>query len=173
MCSHEEGIMAIEQIPIDQNVVTVTSLAKLDVYNNSQLNSTINKSEAEQELGEKQDTLSVAAQAQLLRESQKAEQQAEQLAEQRALLTPDAERQEKEEVEQVLEVINQLIPLKNTNLIFEFDDISDPPIVKVVDKNTDEVIREIPPKRIREIAQAFNDMADSISKTGALFNSEV
>ncbi|MBU2892952.1 flagellar protein FlaG [Colwellia sp. D2M02] len=83
------------------------------------------------------------------------------------------EVEEKEELEKSLEIINQFIPLKNTNLIFEFDDLSDPPIVKVVDKDTDEVIREIPPKNIREISKALNDMADSINRTGALFNSEV
>lgn len=83
------------------------------------------------------------------------------------------EVEDKAELEKSLEIINQFIPLKNTNLIFEFDDLSDPPIVKVVDKDTDEVIREIPPKNIREISKALNDMADSISKSGALFNSEV
>jgi flagellar protein FlaG len=78
-----------------------------------------------------------------------------------------------EDVQQTLGLINQLIPLKNTNLIFEFDDISEPPIIKVVDKSNDEVIREIPPQDLQKIADALNQMADNLSNTGALFNSKV
>ncbi len=167
--------MAIEQIPIDQNSAIRASINNDDtaVDFNSSVESnkvTFNKaisSETEgfMPLNENKDK-SISVKSQSLQEEKRLEQKA--LADEEK----DSE-QSKEEVEQVLEVINQFIPLKNTNLIFEFDDISDPPIVKVVDKNTEEVIREIPPKNIRKIAQAFNDMADSISKSGALFNSEV
>lgn len=167
--------MAIEQIPIDQNSAIRASINNADTA--VDLNSSIesnkvafkkvisSETEGFMPLNENKDE-SISEKSQSLTEEKKLEQKA--LAEEQK-----ASEQSKEEIEQVLEVINQFIPLKNTNLIFEFDDISDPPIVKVVDKNTEEIIREIPPKNIRKIAQAFNDMADSISKTGALFNSEV
>lgn len=167
--------MAIEQIPIDQNSAFRASInnadTKVDINSSVEINKVAfnkaisSETEGFMPLNESKDK-SILEKSQLLNEEKRLEQKA----------LADEEKnseQSKEEVEQVLEVINQFIPLKNTNLIFEFDDISDPPIVKVVDKNTEEIIREIPPKNIRKIAQAFNDMADSISKTGALFKSEV
>jgi len=81
--------------------------------------------------------------------------------------------EDKQGVEDTLGIINQLIPLKNTNLIFEFDDITEPPIIKVVDKDSDEVIREIPPQELKKIAEALSQMADNISENGVLFNSKV
>lgn len=84
-----------------------------------------------------------------------------------------AKDEQKLEIKQAMELMNQLIPIKETNLIFEFDDIADPPIIKVVDKESDEVIREIPPKVLQEIAQALSDVTDISSGKGVLFNSEV
>ena len=51
-------------------------------------------------------------------------------------------------IEDKLQVVNNQLSLKSTSLVFEFDDISEPPIVKVIDKESGDVIREIPPKRI-------------------------
>lgn len=62
-----------------------------------------------------------------------------------------------------LKQINEQFPLKSTSLIFEFDDANDPPVVKVVDKESGDVIREIPPKELREIAQALSDIADNLN----------
>jgi flagellar protein FlaG len=79
-----------------------------------------------------------------------------------------------EAVNKAIEMINQKIMLKSTNLIFEFDDLGDPPIVKVVDKDNGEVIREIPPKEMQEIAKAMGEIADSIGNaSGILFNSKI
>ena len=54
---------------------------------------------------------------------------------------------------------------KSTSLVFEFDDANDPPIVKVVDKESGDVIREIPPQELREIAKALTEIADNINRT--------
>ncbi len=78
-----------------------------------------------------------------------------------------------DDIQESLQTINQLIPIKHTNLIFEFDDISEPPIIKVVDKESQEVIREIPPKNIQHIAKALKEMAEKLDYSGALFNSKV
>ena len=157
------GIMSVEQVPTDQAMVSLSGLKSLDA--NAE-NSLAQKNTADKRALDESTSQPIAAQAEKLLEKQQMEKVA--LAEQEK-----ESAENKEEVEQSLEVINELLPLKNTNLIFEFDDIAEPPIVKVVDKNTEEIIREIPPKNLRKITQALNDMADSITKTGALFNSEV
>ncbi|WP_334018931.1 flagellar protein FlaG [Alteromonas sp. S015] len=70
-----------------------------------------------------------------------------------------------------LEAVNEQLSLQSKNLVFEFDDINDPPIVKVVDSESGEIIREIPSKELRKIAQVLNDIADNINgKPGNVSN---
>ncbi|MFY8282063.1 flagellar protein FlaG [Pseudoalteromonas sp. SSMSWG5] len=77
------------------------------------------------------------------------------------------------EVKQNLEKLNDYIPVTSTNLIFEFDEQGDPPIIKVLDKENDEVIREIPTEEFREVAKALDEFADKLSNKGLLFNRSV
>ncbi len=63
-----------------------------------------------------------------------------------------------------LDSVNECLPMRSTSLIFEFDDANDPPVIKVVDKDSGDIIREIPPKELREIAQALNDIADNLNR---------
>lgn len=65
-----------------------------------------------------------------------------------------------------LNIVSEQLSMKSTSLIFEFDDANEPPIVKVIDKESGDVIREIPPKELREIAQALTDIADNLINTG-------
>lgn len=65
-------------------------------------------------------------------------------------------------IDDKLQVVNNQLSLKSTSLVFEFDDTSEPPIVKVIDKESGDVIREIPPKELREIAKALTDIADNM-----------
>jgi flagellar protein FlaG len=74
------------------------------------------------------------------------------------------------EVKQNLEKLNDYIPVTSTNLIFEFDELGDPPIIKVLDKENDEVIREIPTEEFREVAKALEEFADKLTNKGLLFN---
>jgi flagellar protein FlaG len=78
-----------------------------------------------------------------------------------------------ERIKKSLESLNKFIPLVNTNLVFEFDDLNDPPIIKVIDRESKELIREIPSKDLDKVAKAFDDMVDTLNKSGALFNSEI
>jgi flagellar protein FlaG len=71
-------------------------------------------------------------------------------------------------IEDKLQVVNNQLSLKSTSLVFEFDDTSEPPIVKVIDKESGDVIREIPPKELREIAKALTDIADNMSISGGV-----
>ncbi len=77
------------------------------------------------------------------------------------------------EVKGNLEKLNEYIPVTSTNLKFEFDDDGDLPIIKVLDKSNDEVIREIPTEEFREIAKALDEFADKLTNKGLLFNKTV
>lgn len=74
------------------------------------------------------------------------------------------------QIRDTLEKINKVIPIANTRLVFEFDELGDPPIIKVIDKTNNEVIREIPSQDLVKVAKAFSEMADNLSKAGALIN---
>lgn len=78
-----------------------------------------------------------------------------------------------ERIRESLESLNQFIPLVNTNLVFEFDDLNEPPIIKVIDKESKELIREIPSRDLDKVAKAFGDMVDTLNKSGALFSTEI
>jgi flagellar protein FlaG len=78
-----------------------------------------------------------------------------------------------EEVKANLEKLNQFLPIKSTNLVFEFDEAGDPPIIKVYDRESEEVIREIPTEEFREVAKALDEFADKLTNKGLLFNSTV
>lgn len=67
-------------------------------------------------------------------------------------------------IDDKLKIVNEQLSFKSTSLIFEFDDANDPPIVKVIDKESGDVIREIPPKDLREIAKALTEIADNINE---------
>lgn len=77
------------------------------------------------------------------------------------------------EVKKNLEQLNEYIPVTSTNLIFEFDELGDPPIIKVLDQKSQEVIREIPSKEFREVAKALDEFADKLSNKGLIFNKTV
>ena len=74
------------------------------------------------------------------------------------------------EVRENLEKINQFIPVTETNLSFEFDENGEPPVVKVIDSKSEEVIREIPSEEFREMAKALEEFADKVTERGVLFD---
>jgi len=83
---------------------------------------------------------------------------------------PAAVKFDNNQIRDTLEQINKVIPIANTKLIFEFDELGDPPIIKVIDKTSNELIREIPSQDLVKVAQAFSEMADNLTKAGALIN---
>lgn len=69
---------------------------------------------------------------------------------------------------------NEQLKLKSTALVFEFDEMYSPPIVKVVDKDSGEIIREIPSKELREITKALTNIADNFAESsGILLNEQL
>lgn len=43
-------------------------------------------------------------------------------------------------------------------------------MIKVIDKTSNELIREIPSQDFVKVAKAFSEMADNLTKAGALVN---
>lgn len=83
----------------------------------------------------------------------------------------EASKVDNQTIAKQLEVVNEQLSLQSKNLVFEFDDINDPPIVKVVDSESGDIIREIPAKELRELAQVLDDIADNMgSKSGKMSN---
>jgi flagellar protein FlaG len=87
------------------------------------------------------------------------------------------EKEESKEVEQqsisdVIKFLNSEMPMVKTSLIFEFDELNEPPIVKVIDKDNGETIREIPPKYLKEVSDSLQDVANSLSNSGVLFDNK-
>jgi uncharacterized FlaG/YvyC family protein len=72
-----------------------------------------------------------------------------------------------------LEKINEFIPITSTNLSFEFSDEGGSAFVRVVDKDSDEIIREIPSEEFREVAKALDELADKLVNKGVLFDKMV
>lgn len=101
-----------------------------------------------------------------------AEQKGNELISQREKQAPAAEKENLfDEIRANLEKINEFIPVQSTSLVFEFDELGEPPVVKVLDKTSNEVIREIPPREFREMAKALDEVADKLTNTkGVLFN---
>lgn len=94
----------------------------------------------------------------------------EQAEEEQATKASSAVSFDSEQIRQTLEQINKVIPIANTRLVFEFDELGDPPVIKVIDKTSNELIREIPSQDLVKVAKAFSEMADNLTKAGGLIN---
>lgn len=114
------------------------------------------------------DTLNVIAKAQSADISDNNNKQVQQ--EQQETQIASAVSFDSEQIRQTLEQINKVIPIANTRLVFEFDELGDPPVIKVIDKTSNELIREIPSQDLVKVAKAFSEMADNLTKAGGLIN---
>ncbi|WP_337881093.1 flagellar protein FlaG [Rheinheimera sp.] len=109
-----------------------------------------------------------------VRRVKEAQPEAKSEPEQKESADQDKRAKELTAVYDAVDMVNQKLMVKSTNLVFEFDGEKDPPIVKVVDKANGEIIREIPSKELREIAKALNSIADNVnSSAGVLLNEQL
>ena len=70
--------------------------------------------------------------------------------------------------------MNQSSTIRNTSLQFVFDEKGDPPIVKVIDKDNGETIRQIPSELVVKLSKALEEMADNKdSRMGFLFDNQI
>ena len=77
-------------------------------------------------------------------------------------------------VGEMVEQINKSPTIRNTTLQFVFDEKGDPPVVKVMDTESGEKIRQIPSELAVKLAKAIEEMADNQeSRAGLLFDNEI
>ena len=72
-----------------------------------------------------------------------------------------------DDVSHALKSINQAMKDRSQDLEFSIDDDSDRTIVKVVDKSTQEVIRQMPTEEALEIAKALDRLQSLLVKQSA------
>lgn len=73
---------------------------------------------------------------------------------------------DEQEVKTVVGQLNDVIRAFNTKIKFDIDEKTDQIIVKIIDAETQEVIRQIPPPELLNIAARIEEMS------GLLFNQE-
>lgn len=64
-----------------------------------------------------------------------------------------------EEIQKDLEMINEQLKSSNSSIQFSIDDKSNEIIVRIVDRDTGEVIRQIPPESIVRLRDSMRDMS--------------
>lgn len=97
--------------------------------------------------------------------SPKSEEQPEQLAQQ--VVTPD-------ELGEAVENINQFVNSQGRTLNFSVDEESGKPVVKVIDFETKEVIRQIPSEEVLTMAKAIKKLQEDLgSATGLMFDKTI
>jgi flagellar protein FlaG len=72
--------------------------------------------------------------------------------------TKDAGQASREDLAAALKKINAAMPVSAQSLEFSIDDESKDIVVKVIDQNTKEVVRQIPTKEALEIAKSLDKM---------------
>ncbi|RUO67161.1 flagellar protein FlaG [Idiomarina ramblicola] len=79
-----------------------------------------------------------------------------------------------ESVADKVEEMNQSSTIRNTSLQFVFDEKGEPPVVKVIDTDNGEMIRQIPSELVVKLSKAIDEMADNEnSRMGFLFDNQI
>jgi flagellar protein FlaG len=74
---------------------------------------------------------------------------------------------ERATLEQAVAKVSEELKTHDTNLKFEIDDSTDRVIVKVIEKDSGEVIRQFPPKEVLNLAKYFNSSKGLLLKEQA------
>jgi len=79
-----------------------------------------------------------------------------------------------ESIAGTVEKMNQSSTIRNTSLQFVFDEKGEPPVVKVIDTDNGEMIRQIPSELVVKLSKAIEEMADNEnSRMGFLFDNQI
>lgn len=65
----------------------------------------------------------------------------------------------REEVERATDKLNRLMGLINKRVRFDLHEDSDQIMVRVIDQDTEDVLKEMPPKRVLELLNSLTDIA--------------
>ena len=86
----------------------------------------------------------------------------------------DVSKSDEQSVADVVEEMNQSDAIRNTSLQFVIEERGDPPVVKVMDRDSGEMIRQIPSELVVKLSKALEEMADNKGNTsGFLFDKQV
>ncbi|ASG66290.1 hypothetical protein CEW91_09130 [Idiomarina piscisalsi] len=86
----------------------------------------------------------------------------------------DSSKVDEQSVADVVEEMNQSDAIRNTSLQFVIEERGDPPVVKVMDRDSGEMIRQIPSELVVKLSKALDEMADNKGNTsGFLFDKQV
>ncbi|WNO61825.1 flagellar protein FlaG [Rheinheimera sp. MMS21-TC3] len=78
------------------------------------------------------------------------------------------------EVEQALSIVNKAAVFEQRSLTFTMDEESGRTVVKVIDKNTDQMIRQIPSEELLRVSQDIKKLQEEMGQSlGLLVNSKV
>jgi len=78
------------------------------------------------------------------------------------------------ELEQALDVVNQAVAIEQRSLSFSIDDVSGRSVIKVVDFETDELIKQIPSEELLKVAQDIKRLQEEMGQSiGLLIDNKV
>jgi flagellar protein FlaG len=66
------------------------------------------------------------------------------------------------EVKEVVNQLNEMAAHKETNVNFSVDEDTGRIVIKIVDSETKEVVRQLPPDELLDLAESFQDMARGV-----------
>lgn len=78
------------------------------------------------------------------------------------------------ELQQAVDVVNQAVALEQRSLSFSIDDVSGRSVIKVVDFETDELIKQIPSEELLKVAQDIKRLQEEMGQSiGLLIDNKV
>lgn len=84
------------------------------------------------------------------------------------------QEQSPQAVEQALDVINRAVVIEQRSLSFSVDEASGRSVIKVVDQQTDQLIRQIPTEEVLRVAQDIKKLQEEMGQSlGLLIDRKV
>lgn len=78
------------------------------------------------------------------------------------------------ELQQAIDVVNQAVALEQRSLSFSIDDASGRSVIKVIDYETDELIKQIPSEELLKVAQDIKRLQEEMGQSiGLLIDNKV
>ncbi len=107
------------------------------------------------------------------RASQSIQKESEQIQQDKAVEEEIAKQQEQEAVEEVASKLQEFVNLIDKKLQFSVDEDSGRQVVRVTDKLSGDVIRQIPSDEVLRLARNLSDLAETANRSGKLITTEV
>jgi flagellar protein FlaG len=78
------------------------------------------------------------------------------------------------EIQQAIDVVNQAVAIEQRSLSFSIDDASGRSVIKVIDYETDELIKQIPTEELLKVAQDIKRLQEEMGQSiGLLVDNKV